>query len=86
MDSIIVALILALSDLVQIYIFIILVDVILSWTPLINTKFFHILEALTDPYLNIFRGFLKISSIDFSPIIGILILSFVSQILTGLVG
>ncbi len=66
----------------RIYFYIILITVILSWTPLVNTRFYQILLKITGPYLNIFRGWIVISNMDFTPILGFILY----QILLNYIG
>jgi len=57
----------------SIYFYIILITVILSWTPIVNSKFYQLLLKITAPFMNLFRGWLIIGNMDFTPIIGFLI-------------
>jgi len=67
------------------YFYVILVTVILSWTPLVNTKFYGVLLKITGPYMNIFRGWIVIGSIDLTPLLGFilyqLLLNFIGSLL-----
>ena len=72
-----------------IYFYLIIIRVLLSWFPTINwyAQPFSVLGQLTDPYLNLFRSIIPpLGGIDISPILAILLLQFVSQLLSGLVG
>ncbi len=72
-----------------IYFYLIIVRVLLSWFPTINWygQPFSILSQLTDPYLNLFRSIIPpLGGIDISPILAILLLQFVSQLLSSLLG
>ncbi|MTD30319.1 YggT family protein [Planomicrobium sp. YIM 101495] len=66
---------------VQIYTYILIASILLSWLP--NAKessFGQLLSRLTDPYLDIFRRIIPpIGMIDFSPIIAIFALNLASQ-------
>ena len=53
------------------YFYVMIIKVILSWTPVVNTPFYHALEKITDPYLGMFRGWFVIGSIDFTPMLGL---------------
>jgi uncharacterized protein YggT (Ycf19 family) len=58
-----------------------IVYVLLSWTPLRNSRFYYILSKIVDPYLGIFRGWLVFSNIDFSPMLGLILY----QVLLGVI-
>ncbi|MFP4478157.1 MAG: YggT family protein [Candidatus Izemoplasmatales bacterium] len=60
----------------RIYFYIMIVYIILSWTPLVNSKFYLILRIIVEPYLGIFRGWFILGSMDFTPIIGLLLYRF----------
>lgn len=68
-----------------VYYLIIVLKIILSWTPLVKTGFYDFLERITSPYTNIFRGWIVIGHIDLTPLLGIivyqLILSFIGSVL-----
>ena len=74
-----------LYNLIQIYVYIMVVYILLSWTPLYNSKFGRILGNICDPYLNIFRGKLVAGNIDFGAVIGILLLQVILMYLGTLV-
>jgi YggT family protein len=65
----------------QIYFVLLIIRILLSWFPNVNwyDPPFSIVSQLTDPYLNIFRSFIPpLGGIDFSPMLAILLLQFVS--------
>ena len=69
------------SALLMVYFFIIMVRVILSWVPTSTEgtqKIKAFIARLTDPYMNRFRNisWLRFGMLDFSPILGLAILSF----------
>ena len=66
----------------RIYMYILFVFILLSWTPLVNSKFYGYLRMICDPYLNIFKGKLIISNMDFGVLLGIIIL----QVLVYFIG
>jgi YggT family protein len=71
----------------NIYFALLIIRVLLSWFPNINwfDPPFSILSQLTDPYLNLFRSIIPpLGGIDFSPMLAILLLQFVSGGLTAL--
>ena len=82
---------LLLDNVISLYIWVVIIDVILSWLVAFNilntqNKFvFSVLDAtykLTDPVLNKIRRFIPIfGSIDISPIILILILMFLRNLI-----
>ncbi|MBE9124168.1 MULTISPECIES: YggT family protein [Microcoleaceae] len=76
-----------LSTFLQIYTFLMIARVLLSWFPNINwyDPPFSILSQLTDPYLNLFRSIIPpLGGIDFSPLIAFFLLQFGSEFLIGL--
>lgn len=79
-----------LSTLLNIYSFIIFIRIILSWFTLrgnsygfSQTNIIKYIYKITDPYLNWFRRFkfLQIGFLDFSAILAIMVLYFVSNIM-----
>ena len=64
-----------------IYFYILIIYVILTWTPIVNTPFGRFLKKITDPFLSIFRGWFVIGMFDFTPMIGLLLYQFLLQIL-----
>jgi len=76
----------ALANFLQIYLFLILIRVLLSWFPTIDwlNPPFSFLSQLTDPYLNIFRSIIPpLGGIDLSPILGFLLLQLLISLLAG---
>lgn len=68
----------------NIYFVLILIRVLLSWFPNVNwlSPPFSTLSQLTDPYLNLFRAIIPpLGGIDFSPMLAIILLQFVTQAL-----
>jgi len=63
------------------YFYTMIVYVLLSWTPLRNSRFYYILSKIVDPYLGIFRGWLVFSNIDFTPMLGLILY----QVLLGVI-
>ncbi|MDA3932508.1 MAG: YggT family protein [Tenericutes bacterium] len=60
----------------RIYFYVMILYIILSWTPLVNSKFYSVLRKIVDPYLGIFRGLFVFGSMDFTPIVGLLLYQF----------
>ena len=76
-----------LATFVQIYLFLMIARVLLSWFPNINwyDPPFSILSQLTDPYLNLFRSIIPpLGGIDFSPIIAFVVLQIGAEFLTAI--
>ena len=72
---------------IQIFSFLLLIRVLLTWFPSIDWSngALSALCSLTDPYLNIFRGIIPpIGGFDISSILAFLILSVIQQALGGL--
>ncbi len=66
-----------LTNFIRIYLILLTIRILLSWFPRIDwfNPPFSILSQLTDPYLNIFRRIIPpLGGIDFSPILGFLLL------------
>lgn len=73
-----------LYTILQIYVYIMFVYIILSWTPLINSAFYKALGRFVDPYLNIFRGKFIVGMFDLGSLIGIILLQVVLMMLGNL--
>jgi YggT family protein len=76
----------ALANFLQIYIILLFIRLLLSWFPNVDWMRppFSILSQLTDPYLNIFRSFIPpLGGIDFSPMLALLVLQFLTALLPG---
>lgn len=76
-----------ISGLLFIFSLAISLRIIMSWVKLGHTsKFAEVLGKVVDPYLNIFRGlpWLRVGALDFSPILGIVLVSFVLSITSRL--
>jgi len=76
-----------LGTFISIYSTLIIIRILLSWFPQINwfDPPFSILSQLTDPYLNIFRSLIPpLGGFDFSPILAIILLSFMGRLLSTL--
>lgn len=68
----------------RIYFYIILITAILSWTPLVNSKFYHLMYRISAPFMNMFRGWIVISNMDFTPIIGFILYQILLNFIAGL--
>ena len=74
-----------LAAVLNFYSIVCMVEIFMSWAPGLKfTSFGRFMTGVTDPYLRIFSRmrFLTIGCVDFSPIIGIGILSLLSSILS----
>ena len=78
-----------LGSTVQIFSFLLLIRVLLTWFPGIDWSngALSALTSLTDPYLNIFRGVIPpIGGFDISSILAFLLLNVIQQALFGAAG
>lgn len=76
-----------ISAVLSVYMLIIFIRIILTWFSGVEYgRAYHILASLTDPYLNYFRrfSFLRIGTIDFSPIAGLIFLVIILNIFQSL--
>jgi len=69
----------------QLYFYVMIIFVILSWTPLVNSQFYQILRRIVEPYLGIFRGWLVFGQIDFTPMLGLILYQLVLRYLQTLI-
>ena len=73
-----------LDTFLSIYLVLLILRILLSWFPNVDwfSPPFSVLSQLTDPYLNIFRSIIPpIGGIDFSAILAIFLLQFVSSLI-----
>jgi len=73
-----------LSFLVEVYIFLILAYVILSWIPEMRYQsWYRALGSMVEPYLSIFRRIIPPAGgmIDFSPVAGMIVLILFERLL-----
>ncbi|MBU1145442.1 MAG: YggT family protein [Firmicutes bacterium] len=66
----------------RIYFYIMIVTIILSWTPIANSKFYLILQKICAPYLNIFRGWIVVGNMDFTPMLGLILYQILLSIIS----
>lgn len=74
-----------LLNFINIYLLLIFIRILLSWFQTADwaNSAMGFLSPITDPYLNIFRSFIPpLGGIDFSPILAILALQFLSSALS----
>lgn len=82
MDAILGTLAEAFATFLNIYLFLLIARILLSWFPNVDwfSQPFATLSQLTDPYLNLFRSIIPpLGGIDFSPILAFLVLRILSQ-------
>lgn len=72
-------------NIVQVYAYIVFIYILLTWTPLVNSKLGEAIGSVVNPYLNIFRGKLIVGMMDLGTLVGILILQGVAYYLGTLV-
>lgn len=70
-----------LLNAIQIYTFILIASVLMSWIPSIKeSSIGQMISRVTDPYLDLFRKFIPpIGMIDISPIVAIIALNLASN-------
>ena len=74
---------------VQIYNYLLIIRILLTWFPNLDSTnpILVNLYALTDPYLNIFRGIIPpIGGLDLSPILAFISLSLIQSLIAVLAG
>ncbi|WP_204105102.1 MULTISPECIES: YggT family protein [Spirulina sp. CCY15215] len=79
----------SLYNFINIYSMLLLIRVLLTWFQ--NAEWAQqvmgFLSPITDPYLNIFRSFVPaLGGMDFSPMLALIVLSWVGPILVGIIG
>ena len=76
-----------LAQTLLIYSYLLIIRVLLTWFPNLDwsNPILGNLSAITDPYLNIFRGIIPpIAGIDISPILAFLLLNVVQSLVTSI--
>ncbi|MDR1626470.1 MAG: YggT family protein [Spirochaetia bacterium] len=78
----------ACSTIVSIYTLIIIAHIMMSWFAGFSPRgrVFRFIAAITEPYLNFFRGFrfLHIGAVDFSPVFALIVLSVLGNVFLSL--
>jgi len=74
-----------LYTILKVYMYIMFVYVLLSWTPLINSKFYNLLRIICEPYLGIFRGKLIAANMDWGALIGLILINLLVYFLGTMV-
>lgn len=78
-----------LTQLIEVYSWLIIVSAILSWVPNISggqnslvADISEVLHIITDPYLSLFRKFMPpLGGIDFSPVVALLVLQIIKDLI-----
>ncbi len=78
-----------LSQLIEVYSWLIIVSALLSWVPNISggqnslvADISEVLRKITEPYLSIFRKFMPpFGGIDFSPVVALLVLQIIKDLI-----
>ncbi len=86
-SSIIANILAVLGQTLFIYSYILIIRVLLTWFPNLDwsNPVLSSISAITDPYLNLFRGIIPaIGGIDISPILAFVVLNFAENILRSL--
>lgn len=76
-----------LATFLNIYVFILIVRILLTWFPTIGwmNQLASTLSPITDPYLDLFRSFIpSMGGLDISPILAILVLQILAQLFTSI--
>jgi uncharacterized protein YggT (Ycf19 family) len=76
----------AVGSFIKFYLLLLFVRVLLTWFPNIDwmRQPYAILRQVTDPYLNLFRNLIPpiMGQIDFTPILGFMVLQFLAKVLS----
>ena len=83
--SVLVFLLQVLAQTLSIYLLVLLVRVLLSWFPNLDwsNPVLSGVSAITDPYLNVFRGLPPVGGVDLSAIVAFLALKLAQSLLNG---
>ncbi|MDV6376785.1 YggT family protein [Sporosarcina sp. GW1-11] len=81
MDALLFNIFLFIRNAVQIYSFLLIIYILMSWVPSTReTKFGQLLAKVTEPYLGFFRKFIPpLGMIDISPIAAIFALQLINR-------
>ncbi len=76
-----------ISSLLSLYSFVIVIRIFLSWGSMGAQRFgtfYTYITRITDPYLNLFRGFpgMQRGNLDFSPMLAMIVLGIVNNVLS----
>ena len=87
MSTVVSNILAVLSQTLFIYSYILILRVLLTWFPNLDLSnpILSNISAITDPYLNLFRGIIPpIGGLDISPILAFVVLNFAESILRNL--
>lgn len=62
-----------LYQILYVYYLLMIIVLLLGWTPLLNTGFYRFLSKITGAYLDHFAGKLVYRAVDFTPLVGIIL-------------
>ncbi|WP_199171846.1 YggT family protein [Sporosarcina sp. P13] len=81
MDAILFNIVLFIRNAVQLYSFLLIIYILMSWVPSTKeTKFGQFLAKVTEPYLGFFRKFIPpLGMIDISPIAALFALQLINR-------
>ncbi len=75
---------LALYYVLMAYSWILFIYILLSWTPLVNSRFYNFLRNICEPYISVFRGRFIIGGMDMGVLIGLVLLNALVYLLAML--
>jgi YggT family protein len=67
---------LILHRILYVYFGLMVITILLSWTPLYDHAIGRFLRKITDPYLDLFRGKIIAGGFDLGPLIGLILFQF----------
>jgi len=71
-------------QLLNIYIYMIIIYIFLGWIQEARTsKIYHILGIIVDPFMRVFRGIFVFNGLDFTPMLGIILLQLLLNFLAS---
>ena len=77
----------SVASFIKLYLLLLFVRVLLTWFPNVNwmRQPWTMLRQVTDPYLNLFRNLIPpvMGQIDFTPILGFMVLQFLARVLSA---
>ena len=77
----------SVASFIKLYLLLLFVRVLLTWFPNVNwmRQPWTMLRQVTDPYLNLFRNLIPpvMGQIDFTPILGFMVLQFLARVLSS---
>ncbi len=70
-----------LYQVLYVYYLLMIIVLLLGWTPLINTGIYRFLDRVTGVYLDHFSGKLVYRAVDFTPMVGIVLFRLVLYVI-----